>query len=378
MRTFRRLRSESGYSLVELLVSSTIMLVVTGAIFGLMHPSQGTASTQPEVADLQQRTRVGSETLFKELVMAGAGVYQGPVTGSLINFFAPIIPRRMGRTDPDDPLGPDGARSDVITLAYIPNTYSQTTISSPMPNVSAELKVTKIPNCPKGDELCGFEEGMDVIVFDTSGNFDVFTITEVQDAAAHLQHRQQDLSIPYEVGASVTQIVSNTYYWCSPVNGRPCPEDASAWQLRRYDGYEEDVPIVDNVVDLRFEYFGDPNPPVKPKPVAGVANCLYDATGNYVAGLGVLATIDGSLAELPISMLMDGPWCGGGNNRFDADLLRVRKVRVTLSLQVADPMLRGTETQFWRNPGTSPGGGRQVHDYTVAFDITPRNLNLAR
>ena len=42
-----------------MLVASTIMLVVTGAIFGMMNPSQGTAQAQPEVADLQQRSRVG-------------------------------------------------------------------------------------------------------------------------------------------------------------------------------------------------------------------------------------------------------------------------------------------------------------------------------
>jgi hypothetical protein len=33
---------------------------------------------------------------------------------------------------------------------------------------------------------------------------------------------------------------------------------------------------------------------------------------------------------------------------------------------------------MWRNPGTAAGGTRAVADYTVAFDVTPRNLNLAR
>ena len=51
----RRLRSESGYSLVELLVSAAMMLTVTGAIFGLMNPAQGSSQAQPEVADMQQR-----------------------------------------------------------------------------------------------------------------------------------------------------------------------------------------------------------------------------------------------------------------------------------------------------------------------------------
>ena len=173
-----RLRSEAGYSLIELLVSSAIMITITGAIFNLVNPAQGASQTTPEVSDIQQRARVASDVLFRELMMSGAGTYQGPVTGSLVNFFAPIVPRRVGRTSPD---AINVFRSDTITLAYIPNTYSQTTISGSMPNVSAELKVTNQPNCPSGQELCGFTEGMEVIIFDTSGNFDTFTITQVQE-----------------------------------------------------------------------------------------------------------------------------------------------------------------------------------------------------
>lgn len=355
---------QAGFSLIELLVSTAIMVTVTGAIFALMNPAQGNAQTQPEVADMQQRMRVGNETLFKEMVMAGAGPYQGPVTGTLVNFFAPILPRRIGRVDPDPATT---FRDDTITLSYIPNSYSQTTISASMPNVSAELKVTDQPNCPEdAGNLCGFHEGMDVIIFDMSGNFDMFTITQVQDAAAHLQHRGQDLSKPYDVGASVTQIVSNTYYLNRTTN-----------QLMRYNGGDNDVPVVDNVVDLRFDYFGDANPPKLPKPPAGEANCLYDAAGNYVS-LPTLDPDDGSLAVLPGAMLTDGPMCGGGTNQFDADLLRVRKVRVTMRVQAANPALRGADTTLFRNPGTSIGGEKFVPDYTISFEVSPRNLNLTR
>jgi Prokaryotic N-terminal methylation motif len=356
--------SEAGYTLIELLVSTAIMITVTGAIFSLMNPAQGNAQTQPEVADMQQRMRIGNDTIFKELVMSGAGPYQGPVTGSLVNFFAPILPRRVGFQNPDPPAT---FRSDTITLSYIPNSYSQTTISQAMPTPSAELKVTDQSNCPAdASNLCGFKEGMDVIIFDQSGNFDIFTITEVQDAAAHLQHRGQDLSKAYDIGASVTQIVSYTYYLNTQTN-----------QLMRYNGYTEDEAIVDNVVDLKFEYFGDPNPPVQPKPPAGEANCLYDAAGNYV-NMPTLAADEGSLAPLPGAMLKDGPMCGGGNNQFDADLLRVRKVRVTMRVQAANPALRGSDTTLFKHPGTSRGGEKFVPDYTISFEVSPRNLNLTR
>jgi hypothetical protein len=363
MSAATRLESEAGYSLIELLVSAAIMLTVTGAIFSLMNPSQGTAQVQPEVADLQQRMRVGSETLFRELVMVGAGTYQGSVTGSLNFFFAPILPRRWGRLSPDDATV---FRPDAITIMYIPNTYSQTTISQPMPNVSAELKVTEQANCPSGQELCGFTEGMEVIIFDTSGHFDVFEVTRVQDDAAHLQHRGQDLSYPYDTGATVTQAHAATYYL-----------DRNTNQLKMYDGGSHDVALVDNVVDLQFSYFGDPDPPISPKPPAGTANCLYDATGNLL-NTTVLASTDGSLAALPPAILTDGPFCGYGVNQFDSDLLRVRKIRATIRMQVGQVALRGTDTTLWTNPGKSRGSDHAVPDYAVSFEVTPRNLNLAR
>jgi hypothetical protein len=237
-----------------------------------------------------------------------------------------------------------------------------------MPISSAELKVKDQPNCPaSAGKLCGFEEKMDVIIFDTSGNFDMFNITRVQDAAGHLQHRGQQLSKAYNIGASITQIVSNTFYL-----------DRATNQLMRYNGGNNDVPVVDNVVDLSFEYYGDPNPPTLPKPPAGEANCLYDAAGNYIAR-PVLAQDDGSLAALPLAMLRDDAvLCGGGQNQFDADLLRVRKVRVNLRMQAGLASLRGTDTALFRNPGTAKGGERYVPDYRLSFDVTPRNLNLTR
>jgi hypothetical protein len=279
-----------------------------------------------------------------------------------------------------DPL--DAFRTDTITLAYIPNTYSQTTISSPMPNVSSELKVTDEPNCPDGQNLCGFEEGMEVIIFDTSGNYDMFTITQVQDDAAHLQHRGQDLSYPYQTGASVTQIKRSIIYWCRPGGDRVCPEDGNASQLRIYNSANTDTAIVDHVTGLTFEYFGDTNPPLQPKPPLGVENCLYDAAGGY-KNLPVLPADEGSLARLPAAILADATpdtteMCGAASSQYDPDLLRIRKVKVTLRVQVAAAALRGSNPLLFSNPGVAQESARQVPDYVVAFEVAPRNMNLTR
>jgi len=354
---------DAGFSLTESLIAMALMLTVTGAIFSLVNPATMTSQAQPAVIDMQQRARVASDLLFRDLFMAGAGVYSGPATGALTRFFAPIIPRKMGFQNADVYTV---VRPDAINISYIPNTYSQTTIRDPMPLPSAELKVEDMPNCPKGEELCGFTEGMTLLIFDESGHFDFFTVTEVQDDAGHLQHRQQDLSYPYSAGANITQAESHQYYF-----------DAVNHQLRHYDGYLSDVPVVDNVVGVLFEYFGDPQPPTEPKPPVGTANCLYDASGNLLGGLTTLSSQGGSLAALPLSMFGDGPWCGNGYNQFDADLLRVRKVRATVRVQAGESQFRGSSAEY-NVSGFSSSAWTGAPDFTVRFEVTPRNLNLGR
>jgi hypothetical protein len=65
-------------------------------------------------------------------------------------------------------------------------------------------------------------------------------------------------------------------------------------------------------------------------------------------------------------------------SKYDADMLRVRKVRLTFRVQVADATLRGPAGALFRHGGTSNSGSRLVPDQEVRFEVTPRNLNLGR
>jgi hypothetical protein len=398
-----RCRSEHGFSLFELIIAVGIMLAVTAGIFSVMNPAHGTFQAQPEVADMQQRMRVGIDTLSKDLVMAGAGSYSGSQAGSLNNFFAAIMPYRQSGNGAID----DGAvrwKTDAITLMYVPTTFSQTTIRQSMPNASAELKVNAEPGCPSGEDLCGFEEGMVVIIYDDTGAFDTMVITHVQDAALHLQHNQQGpLSKAYDAGAKITQIGQHVYW-----------RNAATNQLMHQNGTTTDagVAVVDNVVGLNFEYFGDPQPPALknpgvnqfttygPKPPAlGVApgnywpagaNCTFTIVGaganaQQVPRLATLGGAAGGLVKLndpadTATSLTDGPWCPDPNNvnRYDADLLRIRKITVTLRVQTAVAALRGSSTLLFRNPGTVAGASQAIPDHELRFDVTPRNMNLGR
>jgi prepilin-type N-terminal cleavage/methylation domain-containing protein len=373
------LPGDRGYTLIELLVSMAIMMVVTGAIFQLVNPGQATSQTQPEVQDEQQRMRVASDTLYKDLLMAGAGPYQGALSGSLMNFFAPILPRKTGYSSPD---AYNTAYSDRITITYVPNTYSQTNIATSMPQSSQELKVefgNGQPGCPYNPPdncSCGMQLNDEVLIFDTSGHFDAFTITNVQaetcggNTMGLLQHRGQDLSYSYGTDAMIMKVNSYSYYLDTTTN-----------QLMRYDGgTDTPTPVVDNVVGLQFDYYGEPNTANLPKPPTGKTSCLYPDGNNLVSGLYSATSSDGSLAPLPLSAFKDGPWCGtiGGSNAFDADLLRVRKVRISLRVQTPLSGLRGQDALLFKNPGTSRSGQRQVPDLATSFEISPRNINLSR
>jgi type II secretory pathway pseudopilin PulG len=386
---------EDGFSLIEMIVSMGLMLVVTASIFSLVNPGQGNFVAEPEVADLQQRTRVAADALYKDLVMAGSGSYAGLNPIALTYFFAPVMPYRQGRLQ-DDP--PGTYRSDTITLLSVPATTAQSTIANDMPAKSAEFKVTKDDaNCPpsKADQLCGFKEGMTVLIYDVDdGSYDTFTVTEVQSEALHLQHNLDDMGKIYGAGSKIVQVESHTYYLRTDVATK-------THQLMHYDGAENDIPIVDNVVGLEFEYFGDPQPPLhtgkplsdsvgpwttygpKPKPVI-LENCVFFNDGSPVPApvLPVLGPggVTTTLVKLTPGQMTDGPWCPDSNspNRFDADLLRIRKIGVRLRLQTGNDSLRGPASALFTYGGTSRGGNKYLPDQEVRFQVTPRNLNLGR
>jgi hypothetical protein len=79
-------------------------------------------------------------------------------------------------------------------------------------------------------------------------------------------------------------------------------------------------------------------------------------------------------------MLTDGPWCPdeANANRWDADLLRIRKVSVAVRIEAAPAALRGPASALFANGGTSRDVNRWVPDQEIRFQVSPRNMNLER
>src|SRR5207249_4859851 len=110
-------------------------------------------------------------------------------------------------------------------------------------------------------------------------------------------------------------------------------------------------------------------------------NCLMQVVGGFqLTRLPVLGGGGSTLVKLDATNLTDGPWCpdAGNPNRWDADLLRIRKIVVTLRVQSAVAALRGPASALFRVGGTSRKSTAWVPDQEVHFHITPRNMNLGR
>ena len=387
-------------TLVELLVSSLITIVITAALLGLADPAQQIFQAQPEASDLQQRLRVSVDSLQKDLVMAGAGTYAGPAAGPLNYVIAPILPYHAFGDAPDPTQG-TFFRSDALSFLYVASAPSQSVLGAPLPPGTLDLRLAAPPNCPAptASQLCGLTAGDRLLIFDEGSQWDVFSIDQAGMGAALLQHRGAPSVASYESGAFVAQVRLGTYHLHSD-------DAAKVYRLMRHDGWATDLPVVDDVVALQFQYFGETEPPrltgtpldERPGPwtTYGPAPPLVgDTRGNWPAGenctflvvdgdhaprLGTLGGNGLTHVELTAGMLTDGPWCPDGvaPNRFDADLLRIRKVRVRLRVQSALASLRGPAGPLFLKGGTARTGYRYVPDLEVQFDVTPRNLSLGR
>jgi prepilin-type N-terminal cleavage/methylation domain-containing protein len=356
---------DAGFTLLEVLIAMTLTSLVVVAALWMASTDVVIARAAPEAADVQERARVAMALLEADIASAGGGIAHGPLSGSLARLLPAIVPRRMGLASADPA---SLARPDAMTMV-VPTEIGWTAeTTTPVGGTTPLVTVAAGPSCPIGAPFCGIPAGAVVLIVDGTGRHALYGVTDVTGSSANL-HALQTSAPAFDAGAVVVPVESRTYYF-----------DRTSRQLRRYDGYASDTPVVDDVVDVRFEYLGDPSPPLRPKPPPGQSNCLYDGDGHVIASLSSLAPQGGSLASLPLDMFTDGPWCGDADRQFDVDLMRIRSVRLRVRVQAALDQFRpaGPPDVDFRVPGTGRPAGGLVSDLELAAEITPRSLNLDR
>ena len=240
-----------------------------------------------------------------------------------------------------------------------------------------------------------------------SGAYDTFAITDVQLNVLHVERTGGSLTrTDYQPNTTtIVQVASIVY-------SLKIDAAAGTYQLVSSDSGGAEVPVVDHLVALKFEYYGESQPPeliarcrpLRRDPGRRTARRRrrFDEqipTHGYPAGENCTFMIDpvertagaaargsrrqrsaSALVPLADTQLTDGPWCPDETNvnRWDADLLRIRKIGVTLRVQAANAALRGPASVLFAHGGTSRSRNRWLPDLQVRFDVTPRNLAFGR
>ncbi|MDE3156326.1 MAG: hypothetical protein KGN76_14585 [Acidobacteriota bacterium] len=380
-----------GLAFLELLVAMALSLIVAGAVALVLGPMRGLFETRIEANDMEQRLRAAGDALSADLLMAGAGAYAGARAGPLVDALPPVVPF---------PWAASGElATDAFSLVYVPATAAQTVLASPLAARSGTALVAREPGCPLGDPACGFSTGMHALVYDGTGRFDLFTVRGTGAGTLDLRHELTDTGDVYPAGAKIVAVVARTY--------RLDQSDSEGPRLVREELGGSREPVVDHVVGLHLDYEGAARPPelrapgdagggwttygMKP-PGAGVQegswpageNCLFaldPGTGQPVPrGAFLAGADDDALVPLAPALFGDGPWCPepGAAHRFDADLLRIRRVTVTLRVESAVAALRGAAGPLFARPGTATAGGARLPDREFRLVVAPRNLNLGR
>lgn len=393
----RRRAPDAGVTLVELLIASALMLIVSAATLTVLDEARAMFDAQPEASDTQQRLRVSHDTLYGALVAAGSGAPFGPLAGPLTQVVPPIAPYRRGGSA-DDPSQGVHYRGDAVSILSVPATTGVAAVLGVVATGAGGVVFVR-PNCGPGpfDRVCGFTQGMRVLIFDRGGRFDLATVEDVVRSELHVSHNGPWAGA-YDRGAAAVEVDARTYY-LRTAPGQP-------GQLVHHDGFDTDRPVVDHVVSLGFEYYGVPDPPVvqeyadpsvdpsratygPPPPPASLddpgdtwaagENCVFARTSGAAVPRLTSLGASSALVRLAPADLQDGPWCPDATQaRYDADLLRVRRVHVRLRVQAAASMVRGPAGVLFARGGTSTRAARLVPDLQAEFDVSPRNLHAGR
>jgi type II secretory pathway pseudopilin PulG len=389
------LSTRGGFTLAELLIAGALVLLLMTGLAAVVDPSHATARAQAAATDVRLRLRAASEAVAAELHGAGSGPSSG-VYGRPLGGFAPaVLPLRLGsRGDP-----PGVARPDALTVISTAGVGAAAELTSVfVPGVGA-AQIAASPGCPSGDPSCGVRVGVSVVIVNERGQWDLFTVATVTGASLGLLPRGAISGRPFPAGSRLVPVNVVCFFLRHGTA-------AEGLQLMTGDGDQWDLPLVDHLTGLTFDLLGDPSPPrlgsaggtpgaatygPNPPPPGDDTltddwpageNCTFLAVaGGQSSRLPILSAGAGAaLVPLPASMLTDGPWCPDGSaaNRYDADLLRVRAVRVTIQAEAASASARGADTRLFLHPGSSRDRSGVASERKVVIDVVSRALQAGR
>lgn len=330
--------------LIELLVFVAIVVGLLGVVFGLVDPSRGALAVQSLSADVHQRQRAALGELHRSLLLAGSGPRSG--MNGVIAHLRPAVAPALRGTALDPTQG-----ADRVSVLYAPPGASGARLAADLSGSPASVALLPVEGCALPGGLSD-RGGALAVVYEATGRSDLYRVTELTAAVVVLEHLGSG-SPRYAAGSLVAPVLVRGYY-----------HDAGAGQIRVHNGSGSDLPAVDGVVDFAVRYFGVALPTLPPPagPAAVMAPCL--------AAAAVAAPPESGIGVLDPAVFADDAACAAGGMPFDVDLFRIRRVRIEVTLRVADAE--------WRLPVAGsplmPMRNAAIRDVVASLEVAPRSL----
>jgi prepilin-type N-terminal cleavage/methylation domain-containing protein len=289
--------ASAGFSLVELLVATAVLVAVASAITSLAVALQRGFDRSLAAGELSARARSGLTSLLGELRDAGSGVAIAPPMENLTMVWPVVRPARS--------LTDSRAQPPFTAITVLRATGAQALLSETADTGSALLRIDAAAPSLNQDGTGGFVAGDRAVIFDRT------RAEEVEISASAPGSWGLILSAPLRNGftrGAVVAAVARTSF------GLRTLADGSMRLVRISPGGAEQ-PVVDSVVRFEVSIWGVRVPPFSPD----------------------------AMVEITSDVLNDGPWLPGAAvmDPLDADLLRVRRIDIRLRVEPAAAALRG-------------------------------------
>lgn len=226
-----------GFTVIELLIALAIVMLLAGALAGVVEPAKAVFDRVPAELDLQQRGRTAIDVISNDLRSAGRNVTAMNELGS----FADILPA-FALTDPDE----SGEVFSTLTVTTPAVNGAQGILAADQAGAFTALSLGPML-CPNVMEVCGFSAGATAIITDGAGHHDVFEVASTM-AGARTVTPDRALSQAYPAGSAVIEIDQHTFSLAGQADG--------SFSLIRETAAGAIQPLVDGVASLVFHGSG--------------------------------------------------------------------------------------------------------------------------
>jgi hypothetical protein len=347
-----------GVSIIELLIALAITLLVSALATRALVEAADAFAWQPAAGELTARARAVAQAITADLTAAGAGprvltgaagVLVGTDTARLSAWLPPILPRVVALAGGD---GDGIARTDRVSILTIADTAPQAAVRRRPPGWA----FVPGPTCPALIDGCGLRPDMPLLLLEPWPGFQLTKAGAVDDSGLELLDAA---AAGDDAVVAAVEVVSYRF-------------DAGRGELLRGRAAGRGQPVADHVTVFDVELWGDGDPPAGPRWPASGDTCVTAADG--APRLPAWAPPGSPAVRLDVARLSDGPWCGVTPFRFDADLFRVRRVRVHVRFEAEPESARGRNPARVTRAGLATAAAREVDDLEVVVEVTPPAL----